>query len=66
MSDPAAPKPPSAWWSLAVTTAIQAMVSMALLTLPAMAPVAAQGWACRPRWWVPTWRCAIWRPCCPA
>ena len=43
MSDPAAPKPPSAWWSLAVTTAIQAMVSMALLTLPAMAPVAAQG-----------------------
>ena len=43
MSDPATPKPPSAWWSLAVTTAIQAMVSMALLTLPAMAPVAAQG-----------------------
>ena len=43
MSDPAAPKSPSAWWSLAVTTAIQAMVSMALLTLPAMAPVAAQG-----------------------
>lgn len=41
-----APEPdlaaPSAWWSLIVTTAIQAMVSMALLTLPAMAPVAAR------------------------
>lgn len=32
----------SAWTSLLVTTAIQAMVSMALLTLPAMAPAAAQ------------------------
>ena len=45
MSDPAAPKPPSAWWSLAVTTAIQAMVSMALLTLPAMAPAVARALA---------------------
>lgn len=33
---------PAAWTSLLVTTAVQAMVSMALLTLPAMAPVAAQ------------------------
>ena len=45
MSDPAAPKSPSAWWSLAVTTAIQAMVSMALLTLPAMAPAVARALA---------------------
>lgn len=29
---------PSGWWSLLVTTAVQAMVSMALLALPAMAP----------------------------
>ena len=36
------PAPPSPWWSLTVTTAIQAMVSMALLTLPAMAPKVAQ------------------------
>ena len=42
MSTPAAPTPPSAWWSLTVTTAIQAMVSMALLTLPAMAPAVAR------------------------
>ena len=45
MSTPAAPKPPSAWWSLTVTTAIQAMVSMALLTLPAMAPAVARALA---------------------
>ena len=37
-----APELPSGWWSLAVTTAIQAMVSMALLTVPAMAPKVAQ------------------------
>jgi MFS family permease len=37
------PGAPGAWWSLAVTTAIQAMVSMALLTLPAMAPTVAHG-----------------------
>ncbi|HOB68010.1 MFS transporter [Ottowia sp.] len=47
MADAAAgaqtPAPPSGWWSLAVTTAIQAMVSMALLTLPAMAPTVARG-----------------------
>ena len=42
MSIPAATTPPSAWWSLTVTTAIQAMVSMALLTLPAMAPAVAR------------------------
>ena len=41
----AAPTPPSAWWSLTVTTAIQAMVSMALLTLPAMAPAVARALA---------------------
>ena len=41
----AAPPPPSAWWSLTVTTAIQAMVSMALLTLPAMAPAVARALA---------------------
>ncbi len=34
--------PPGAWRSLAVTTAVQAMVSMALLALPAMAPAAAR------------------------
>ena len=45
MSTPAAPTPPSAWWSLTVTTAIQAMVSMALLTLPAMAPAVARALA---------------------
>jgi len=45
MSTPAAPPPPSAWWSLTVTTAIQAMVSMALLTLPAMAPAVARALA---------------------
>lgn len=33
---------PVAWTSLLVTTAVQAMVAMALLTLPAMAPAAAQ------------------------
>ena len=33
---------PAAWSSLIVTTAIQAMVSMALLTLPAMAPAVAR------------------------
>ena len=44
MRDPLpASVPPSAWWSLLVTTAIQAMVSMGLLTLPAMAPIVAQG-----------------------
>ncbi|MCP5259441.1 MFS transporter [Ottowia sp.] len=37
-----APPTPNAWWSLAVTTAVQAMVSMALLTVPAMAPVVAE------------------------
>ncbi|MBK8667721.1 MAG: MFS transporter [Burkholderiales bacterium] len=43
MSRPAnAPAQPGAWWSLTVTTAIQAMVSMALLTLPAMAPKVAR------------------------
>ena len=45
MSTPAATTPPSAWWSLTVTTAIQAMVSMALLTLPAMAPAVARALA---------------------
>ena len=45
MSTPAAPTPPSAWWSLTVTTAVQAMVSMALLTLPAMAPAVARALA---------------------
>ena len=45
MSTPAAPTPRSAWWSLTVTTAIQAMVSMALLTLPAMAPAVARALA---------------------
>ena len=45
MSTPAAPTPSSAWWSLTVTTAIQAMVSMALLTLPAMAPAVARALA---------------------
>ena len=45
MSTPAAPTPPRAWWSLTVTTAIQAMVSMALLTLPAMAPAVARALA---------------------
>lgn len=45
MSTAAAPTPPSAWWSLTVTTAIQAMVSMALLTLPAMAPAVARALA---------------------
>ena len=45
MSTPAAPTPPSAWWSLTVATAIQAMVSMALLTLPAMAPAVARALA---------------------
>ena len=32
----------SAWTSLFITTAVQSMVAMALLTLPAMAPAAAQ------------------------
>ena len=45
MSTPAATTPPSAWWSLTVTPAIQAMVSMALLTLPAMAPAVARALA---------------------
>ena len=45
MSTPAATTPPSAWWSLTVTTAIQAMVSIALLTLPAMAPAVARALA---------------------
>ncbi len=45
MSTPAATTPPSAWWSLTVTTAIQAMVSMALLTVPAMAPAVARALA---------------------
>ena len=45
MSTPAAPTPRSAWGSLTVTTAIQAMVSMALLTLPAMAPAVARALA---------------------
>ena len=45
MSTRAATTPPSAWWSLTVTTAIQAMVSMALLTLPAMAPAVARALA---------------------
>ena len=45
MSTPAATTPPSAWGSLTVTTAIQAMVSMALLTLPAMAPAVARALA---------------------
>ena len=45
MSTPAATTPPSAWWSLTVTTAAQAMVSMALLTLPAMAPAVARALA---------------------
>jgi MFS family permease len=43
---PATPSSPSepggAWGGLVVTTAIQAMVSMTLLTLPTMAPVVAQ------------------------
>lgn len=34
--------PPGPWLSLTITLAIQALVSMALLTLPVMAPVAAQ------------------------
>lgn len=38
----ATPPVPSAWASLLITTAIQAMVSMALLTLPAMAPAVAR------------------------
>lgn len=33
--------PPGPWLSLAITLAVQALVSMALLTLPVMAPVAA-------------------------
>ena len=42
MSPPApAPDLPAGWGSLAVTTAIQAMVSMGLLTLAAMAPAVA-------------------------
>jgi MFS family permease len=36
------PKPPGGWVPLAITLAIQAMVAMALLTLPAMAPSVAQ------------------------
>ena len=45
MTSPPGPAPgaPSGWWSLGITTAIQAMVSMALLTLPAMAPTVARG-----------------------
>ncbi len=38
-----APASPNGWWSLGITTTIQAMVSMALLTLPAMAPTVARG-----------------------
>lgn len=37
-----APPPTSAWWTLAVTLAIQALVSMAVITVPVMAPALGQ------------------------
>lgn len=37
-----APPPTSAWWTLAVTLAIQALVSMAVITVPVLAPALGQ------------------------